>query len=97
VQLVHEPKQAKCSNHALILICHTPTTETKIFSSSFFLFVFSSRDRILEFLWGLAQTIPSLIPLHVIVGHDHRPYQKGAFGFCDSRNRNASVPLFSVF
>jgi hypothetical protein len=31
---------------------------------SFFL-VFSSRDKILEFLWGLARTIPSLILLHV--------------------------------
>jgi hypothetical protein len=30
-----------------------------------FIFVFSSRDRILEFLRGLAHTIPSLILLHV--------------------------------
>jgi hypothetical protein len=30
-----------------------------------FFFVFSSRDKIHEFLWGLAQTIPSLILLHV--------------------------------
>jgi hypothetical protein len=43
------------------IICHTPTTATNIF----FFFVFSLRDRIPEFLWGLAQTIPSLILLHV--------------------------------
>jgi hypothetical protein len=34
---------------------------------------------------------------HVIVGYDHIPYQKGASGFRDLGNRDASVPLFSVF
>jgi hypothetical protein len=37
--------------------CHTPTTTTNFF------FVFSSWDRIPEFLRGLVQTIPSLILL----------------------------------
>jgi hypothetical protein len=30
-QLVRDPNQAKCCNHALIPICHTPTMTTKIF------------------------------------------------------------------
>jgi hypothetical protein len=37
-QLVHEPKQAKCCNHALIPICNTPTTELENFSAFFLLF-----------------------------------------------------------
>jgi hypothetical protein len=63
----------------------------------FFFLSFLRGIRIPEFLWGLAQTLPSLILPHVIVGYDHRPYQKGASGFHDSGNRDASVPLFSVF
>jgi len=72
--------------------CHTPNTTTKIFFFSFN--VFSSRNRIPELLWGLTQTFPSLILPHVIVGYDHRPYQKGASGFRNSGNRDASVPPF---
>jgi hypothetical protein len=41
------------------------------------------------------QTLPSLILSHVIIGYDHRPYQRGAFGFHDSGNRDACVPLLS--
>ena len=44
-------------------------------------FVFSSRDRIPEFLWGLVQTIPSLILLHVIIGYDYMPYQNALLAF----------------
>jgi hypothetical protein len=69
---------------------------TKIFRPFSFLPSLSG-NKIPEFLWGLVQTLPSLILPHVIVGYDHWPYQKGAFGFRDSGNRDASVPLFSVF
>jgi hypothetical protein len=30
-QLVHEPNQAECCNHALIPLCHIPTTQIKLF------------------------------------------------------------------
>jgi hypothetical protein len=41
------------------------------------------------------QTLPSLILTHVVVGYEHRPYQRGASGFRDSGNRDACVPLLS--
>jgi hypothetical protein len=62
----------------------------------FHLFVFSSRDIIPKFLWGLAQTIPSLILLHVIIGYDHRPYQKGASNIRVSGFLCASSPRLPV-
>jgi hypothetical protein len=73
-------------------LCNTPTTGTNIFR------LFPSFHRgteFPEFLWGLMQTLPSLILTHVIIGYDHRPYRRGASGFHDLGNRDACVPLLS--
>jgi hypothetical protein len=82
MQLVHEPKQDECCNHALIPICHIPTTKIKTFRPfSYFL----QRIEFPKSLRDLIQALPSLNHTHMIVGYGHKPNLYGILSLFATR------------